>query len=57
MATNDNDVRDAALFRLWIKLADETPIRVARALARCTHVEDYRVALTLLAREERINLP
>lgn len=56
MADNE-DIRDAALFRLWIRLADEKPSKVAVALAHCTHAEDYRVALTLLARQERINLP
>jgi hypothetical protein len=54
---SDDDIRDAKLFRLWIRLANVKPGRVASTLARCTTEGDYREALLKLAREERINLP
>lgn len=54
---DDEDIRDAAFFRLWIRLASQCPSRVAIALAPCAVERDYRMALSRLAREERINLP
>lgn len=55
--TPDEDIRDAALFRLWIRLGSEQPSRVANKLTWCKTVEQYRAALMELAQEERINLP
>jgi hypothetical protein len=54
---DEEDIRDTACFRLWIKLAEKTPVRVAKALAHCIRAEDYRRALVTLAVEEGMNLP
>lgn len=58
--TDDEDIRDAALFRYWCKMAsfpDGSPVKVAKALMNCLTADDYRKALTALALEDRINLP
>ena len=54
---SDMDANDAVLFRFWIRMAASHPGRVARALAKCVTLADYRHALVKLAKEERINLP
>lgn len=58
--TDDEDIRDAMLFRFWCKMATYPggkPSRMAKALENCHTVEDYRAALTLVAKEEGLNLP
>ncbi len=55
--SDEEDIRDAACFRLWIRLAEKVHGRVAKALAHCVKAEDYRHALVKLAAEEGINLP
>lgn len=55
--TDDEDIRDAALFRLWIRLCEKTASRVAVALADCIKPEEYREALAKLAQEDGLNLP
>lgn len=57
MTEEDNDILDAALFRLWIRYASGSPGRVASAIAKCLSANDYRQALIALAKEDRINLP
>lgn len=54
---DDEDIRDAACFRLWVRLAENSPIRVAKALAKCVSAEDHRKAILTLAVEEGVNLP
>lgn len=55
--TDDEDIRDAILFRLWIRLCERCAGRVAVALAHCIRPQEYRTALIKLAQEEGINLP
>lgn len=55
--SDEEDIRDAACFRLWVRLAEKCPSRVAVALSRCVKAEDYRHALVTLATEEGMNLP
>lgn len=57
MTTDEEDFRDAQLFRLWIRLASTKPGKVAVAIATCVTPDEYRAALVMLARQERINLP
>lgn len=55
-----DDTRDGILFRFWIKEAAYPgghPAALAVALNKCITVEDYRVALTLHARKQGVNLP
>lgn len=40
---------DAQLFRLWVKLAHEQPTKTAKALMNCKTKEDYAIALAKLA--------
>ena len=54
---DDEDTRDATFFRLWIRLAERCPGRVAKALAHCIHADQYRDALEGLAIEEGLNFP
>lgn len=55
--SDDEDIRDAACFRLWVRLAGKSPCRVAKMLAPCITTNDYRRAILKLAAEEGINLP
>ena len=55
--TDLEDMRDAALFRFWCRIAEAKPGKVANALLRCHTADDYRAALMLLASAERINIP
>lgn len=55
-----DDTSDGILFRFWIRhgsFPDGKPGELAVAIAKCLTVEDYRVALTLLARKNGVNLP
>lgn len=54
---NSDDAYDAALFRLWIRMASRKPGATAVALVKCVTPDDYRTALRLLAERYRINLP
>lgn len=53
----DDDMRDGILFRFWIRMAETKPGRTATVLYNCHTIEDYRVALTLYAKDEGVNLP
>lgn len=55
--TDDEDTRDALFFRLWIRLAEKSPGRCAKALARCIHEDAYRDAIETLALEEGLSFP
>jgi hypothetical protein len=55
--SDEEDIRDATLFRLWIRLCETCPDRVASSLAHCIQPEEYRAALIKLAQEEGLNLP
>lgn len=55
-----DDTRDGMLFRFWIRAGSYPggwPAETADALAHCKTSEEYRVALTLLARKKGVNLP
>ena len=56
----ENDERDGALFRFWIRMGSSGSghVReVANAIWPCTTPAEYRKALTELAEKYRINLP
>ena len=56
----EDDYRDGVLFRFWIRMITYpggSPIKVAKALAPCHTVEEFRKALTDLAIAEGVNLP
>jgi len=56
----DDDSRDGILFRFWIRAASFPggfPSDLMRALKDCVTPEDYRRALTDLAKEKGVNLP
>lgn len=56
----DDDYRDGALFRFWIRMAQYPggkPSAVAKAIADCHTAAEYRKALTELAIAEGVNLP
>ena len=57
--TEDDDIRDAILFRFWCKAASTNGliIETAHALKNCLTAADYRKALTDLARRKGVNLP
>lgn len=58
--TEDDDIRDAMLFRFWIKAASYPggwPSETVKALENCLTPYDYRKALTELARRKGVNLP
>jgi hypothetical protein len=55
--TDQDDVLDAALFRLWCRAASTHPGLVATKLAPCLTADTYRQALMEVARELRVNLP
>lgn len=55
--SEDDDIRDAMLFRFWIRAAESWPGETANILAQCHSAEDYRAALTLLANRHGVNLP
>lgn len=58
--TDDDDIRDAMLFRFWCRAASSNNgmvMEAARALANCHTVDDYRKALKELALKKGINLP
>lgn len=55
-----DDTRDGMLFRFWIRAAsypEGWPGALMVALTKCETPEEYRLALTLLAREKGVNLP
>lgn len=53
----DTDIRDAMLFRFWVRAASDFPGETAMAIARCLTPAEYRSALTELARRKGVNLP
>lgn len=53
----DTDIRDTMLFRFWVRAAADWPSETARAIAHCHTAEEYRAALTILARRKGVNLP
>ena len=57
--TEEDDIRDAMLFRFWCRAASGYGMvsETAKALAHCHTVADYRKALTDLARRHGVNLP
>jgi len=58
--TEEEDIRDAMLFRFWCRAASAGSGMVnetAVALMHCLTVDDYRKALTDLARRKGVNLP
>lgn len=58
--TEEEDIRDAMLFRFWCRAASSGSGLVnetANALTHCLTVEDYRKALIDLARRNGVNLP
>lgn len=58
--TEEDDIRDAMLFRFWCRAASSGSglvIETAHALKNCLTTADYRNALTALARKHGINLP
>lgn len=57
MTDDQDDVLDAALFRLWCRAASTHPGLVAKKLAPCLTPDAYRNALISVARELRVNLP
>lgn len=60
MSADDDDIRDAMLFRFWCKAVEYPggwPADTAAALKHCHTAEDYRKALTELARSKGVNLP
>jgi hypothetical protein len=57
MNDEDDDIRDAMLFRFWVRAGSEFPGETAVAIAACHSADDYRAALTVLARRKGINLP
>ena len=55
-----DDIRDAALFRFWCKMAsypEGSPSKVMRVLMKANTPDDYRSALYKLALSEGVNLP
>lgn len=58
---DDDDIRDAILFRFWIRAASAPPYGfpddTAKALEKCIIPDDYREALKKIAKEKGINLP
>jgi hypothetical protein len=55
-----DDELDGVLFRFWIRAATYPggwPADLAKALAKCHSVDDYRAALMLLANAKGVNLP
>lgn len=57
MKLENEDYRDASLFRFWVKMASSEPSKVAIAISSCTSTDEYRAALTTLAIAKGINLP
>ena len=60
VATEDDDIRDAMLFRCWCRAASSSggfPGETAVAIGHCITPDDYRKALTELARKKGLNLP
>lgn len=60
MTDDEEDIRDAALFRYWCRMASwpgGDPVRVAKEIANCTTVTAYRETLTKMALSDGINLP
>lgn len=56
----DDDSRDGILFRFWIRAASFPggfPSDLMRALKDCITPDDYRRALTELAKAKGVNLP
>lgn len=57
---DESDVRDAMLFRFWCRAASSGSglvYKTAKAIAPCVTPDDYRRALTALARENGVNIP
>jgi hypothetical protein len=57
MTLEEDDIRDAMLFRFWIRGASEFPIDIAKAIMSCLRPDEYRAALKALALSKGINLP
>ena len=60
MSVDEEDIRDAMLFRFWCRAASNGSGMIAetmRALMECHSVDDYRKALTALAKKHGVNLP
>lgn len=57
--TEEDDIRDAMLFRFWIKAASAGgfPGETASAICRCITPDDYRKVLKALAASKGVNLP
>jgi hypothetical protein len=58
--TEDDDIRDAMLFRFWCRASQYPggfPSETAEAIGKCKTADDYRKALTELARKKGVNLP
>ena len=58
--TEDDDIRDAMLFRFWCRAAQFPkgyPIELSAAFTRCKTADDYRKALTELALKKGVNIP
>lgn len=55
----DDDIRDAMLFRFWVRAASASgfPGETALAIMRCTTPDEYRTALKALATKHGVNLP
>lgn len=54
---NEDDIRDAMLFRFWVRGASDYPSEVAKAIGPCITPDQYRAALKTLALSKGINLP
>lgn len=55
-----SDEHDGILFRFWIRAASYPggwPSELMAALTYCKRPEEYRAALTALAKDKGINLP
>jgi hypothetical protein len=58
--SDDDDIRDAMLFRFWCKGASYPggyPAELGQAIHGCKTPDEFRKALTDLARKKGVNLP